>query len=110
MIGGEAAEHHTGNADPVRDTALPHFATPVTVVRDDAEALVVWVQTLDDKDALIASAPDVCFTTAHYDGHASVLVRLATVGLDELVELLTDAWRTRASPRGFRSRRAARAA
>ncbi len=34
-----------GTGEPVVDTSLPHFATPVTVVRDDAEALVVWLRT-----------------------------------------------------------------
>ncbi|MEO8329122.1 MAG: DUF402 domain-containing protein [Candidatus Nanopelagicales bacterium] len=34
-----------GSGDPVLDTSLPHFATPVTVVRDDAEGLVVWLRT-----------------------------------------------------------------
>jgi uncharacterized protein DUF402 len=34
-----------GTGEPVADTARPHFATPVTVVRDDAEGLVVWVRT-----------------------------------------------------------------
>ncbi len=34
-----------GTGEPVLDTTLPHFATPVTVVRDDAKGLVVWVRT-----------------------------------------------------------------
>jgi hypothetical protein len=34
-----------GTGEPVLDTGLPHFATPVTVVRDDADGLVVWVRT-----------------------------------------------------------------
>ncbi|MGA9346032.1 MAG: DUF402 domain-containing protein [Nocardioidaceae bacterium] len=34
-----------GTGDPVVDPSLPHFAAPVTVVRDDAEALVVWLRT-----------------------------------------------------------------
>jgi Protein of unknown function (DUF402) len=32
-----------GTGAPVPDVARPHFANPVTVVRDDAEALVVWL-------------------------------------------------------------------
>jgi len=34
-----------GTGEPVLDTSLPHFAVPVSVVRDDAEALVVWLRT-----------------------------------------------------------------
>lgn len=32
-----------GTGAPVVDVSAPHFAQPVTVVRDDAEALVVWL-------------------------------------------------------------------
>jgi predicted RNA-binding protein associated with RNAse of E/G family len=34
-----------GTGEPVVDTSRPHFAEPVTVVRDDADALVVWLRT-----------------------------------------------------------------
>ena len=51
-------------------------------VRDDPEALVVWVQSEEDKHALIASAPDRFFTTEHYDGSPIVLVNLQTIDLD----------------------------
>lgn len=34
-----------GTGSPVTDTSGPHFAQPVTVVRDDHEALVVWPPT-----------------------------------------------------------------
>lgn len=32
-----------GTGATVVDTSVPHFAQPVTVVRDDADALVVWL-------------------------------------------------------------------
>ncbi|HXH80472.1 DUF402 domain-containing protein [Nocardioides sp.] len=32
-----------GTGAPVADLAVPHFAQPVTVVRDDADALVAWL-------------------------------------------------------------------
>lgn len=32
-----------GTGDPVDDPTEPHFATPVTVVRDDTDGLVVWL-------------------------------------------------------------------
>ena len=34
-----------GTGATVVDTSMPHFAQPVTVVRDNAEALVVWLPT-----------------------------------------------------------------
>lgn len=33
-----------GTGATVVDTSVPHFANPVTVVRDDAEGLVVWLR------------------------------------------------------------------
>ena len=68
-------------------------------LRDEGATLVVPVVDLEDKEALLRSDPDVFFTIPHYDGHASVLVRLEAVERDELAELLTDAWRTRAPKR-----------
>ncbi|MEO5898519.1 MAG: MmcQ/YjbR family DNA-binding protein [Ilumatobacteraceae bacterium] len=68
-------------------------------IREEGDVLVLWMASLEDKEALLAADPDVFFTTPHYDGHASVLVRLTTVAPDELEELLADAWRVRASKR-----------
>ncbi|CAN5523681.1 MmcQ/YjbR family DNA-binding protein [soil metagenome] len=69
-------------------------------IRSEAEgALVVFVADLDEKDALIASDPDKFFTTPHYDGHATVLVHLDAVDVDELAELITDSWLVKAPKR-----------
>jgi len=69
-------------------------------LRTDAEGgLVVFVEDLGEKEALLASDPDVFFTTPHYDGHASVLVDLDAVDLGLLRELITDSWRNRAPKR-----------
>jgi hypothetical protein len=68
-------------------------------LRDDGESVVVWVADEGEKHALVQAEPDKFFTTPHYDGHASVLVRWAVVNNDELTELLTDAWRLRAPRR-----------
>jgi hypothetical protein len=65
-------------------------------VRDDPEALVVWVESEEEKLALIDAEPDVFFTTPHYDGHAIVLVRLEAVAPDEMAELVTESFRLRA--------------
>lgn len=51
------------------------------------------------KAALVADDPDVFFTIPHFDGYAAVLVRLGRVALDELDELIEDAWRLRAPKR-----------
>jgi hypothetical protein len=66
-------------------------------IRDEAEGgLVVFVPDLEDKAALLASDSTKFFTTPHYDGHASVLVNLSAVDVDELRELIVDSWRVRA--------------
>lgn len=67
-----------------------------TWIRDDPEALVVWVESVEEKDALIASEPDKFFTTAHYDDHPIVLVQLDAVDMEEANELITESWRLRA--------------
>jgi hypothetical protein len=65
-------------------------------IREDPEALVVHVDSLDEKETLLASDPGTFFTTPHYDGYAAVLVRLEAVDVDEATELITDSWRLRA--------------
>ena len=71
-----------------------------TWIREDPEALVVWVDSEEEKLALVASEPNRFFTTSHYDGHPIVLVRLEAVDLAEARELVTESWRLRA-PRGL---------
>jgi hypothetical protein len=67
-----------------------------TWIRDDPEALVVWVEWEEEKQALVESEPDRFFTTPHYDGHPVVLVRLDAVDVAEARELVTESWRLRA--------------
>ncbi len=69
-------------------------------IRAEAEGgLVVFTESLEEKEVLLASDPEVFFTTPHYDGHASVLVHLDAIGLDELTEVITDSWLVRAPAR-----------
>jgi hypothetical protein len=65
-------------------------------IRDEPEALVVWVESIEDKEAMVASEPRKFFTTPHYDGYAIVLVQLGRVNIGEATELITDSWRLRA--------------
>lgn len=65
-------------------------------IRDDPEALVVPVESLEEKEAMLASEPEKFFTTPHYDGYATVLVNLRTVDVEEATELIADAWRMKA--------------
>lgn len=65
-------------------------------LREDPEALVVWVESEDEKRALIESDPERLFTTGHYEGSPIVLVRPNEVDADEARELVTESWRLRA--------------
>ena len=67
-----------------------------TWIRDKPEALVVWVESLDDKEILIATEPRIFFTTPHYDGYPMVLVRLEAIDGKRAKELITESWRLRA--------------
>lgn len=68
-------------------------------VRSEAEGAVVLMCDLAEKEALVASGDPAFFTTEHYDGHGSILVRLDLVDDDELAELVIDAWRITAPVR-----------
>jgi hypothetical protein len=63
------------------------------------DILAVRVTDEGEKRALIAEDPGKFFTTDHYNGYPAVLVRLPAIDAEELTELLTDAWRTRAPRR-----------
>ena len=58
----------------------------------DGDILGARVADEGVKFALIADDPAVYFTTPHFDGYPSVLVRPAEIGVPELTELVTEAW------------------
>jgi hypothetical protein len=65
----------------------------------DGPVLGARVEHLGAKEALLADRPDVYFTTPHFDGHPSVLVRLDAIDVEELRELVVEAWLARAPKR-----------
>ena len=67
-----------------------------------ADVIVIWVADEADKEALLQQPGSPYFTTPHFDGHLSVLVRagrLGEVDVEEITELVQDAWLSRASNR-----------
>ena len=62
------------------------------------DVVVLRVEDLGEKAALIASVPGV-FTEPHYDGYKAVLVRLPDVAPDALAEMVVDSWRAVAPKR-----------
>jgi hypothetical protein len=66
------------------------------------DVIVFWVPSEEDKQALVQDDTSPFFTTAHFDGHLSVLLRASRISeltRDELAEVVRDAWLSRASAR-----------
>ena len=79
----------------------PDAVDPATGERYD-DVIVFWVPSEADKQALVRDPRSPCFTTPHFDGHLSVLVRASRLGeltRQEVAELVQDAWLSRASRR-----------
>ena len=102
---------HGGSGNPVYQVggkSFVFFRTP----RPDAvdpetgerwpDVIVLWVPDEEDKLALVQDPGTPFFTTPHFDGHPSVLVRasrLHEISRAELAEVVQDAWLSRASAR-----------
>jgi hypothetical protein len=66
------------------------------------DVLMFRVADLDLKTHLLATRPDVYFTTPHFDGYPAVLTRIAwldRLSRDDLDDLVVEAWLTRAQKR-----------
>ena len=65
----------------------------------EGQILGLRVAELADKHGLIGSNPAVFFTNPHYERYPAVLAVLEKIELDQLEEVLTDAWLCRAPKR-----------
>jgi hypothetical protein len=65
----------------------------------DGPLLGARTEHVGAKEALLADDPAVYFTTPHFDGYPAILVRLERIALDELDELIVEAWLARAPKR-----------
>lgn len=77
----------------------PDAFDPETGERYD-DVIVFWVPSEEDKLALVQDPTMPFFTTPHFNGHLSVLVRASRLGeldLKTLNEVIEDAWLSRAS-------------
>jgi hypothetical protein len=57
------------------------------------------VEHVGAKEALLADDPEVFFTTPHFDGYAAILVRLERIAIEDLREVVVEAWLSRAPTR-----------
>ena len=79
----------------------PDAADPETGERY-RDVIVFWVPSEEDKLALVQDERTPFFTTPHFNGHLSVLLRagrIAELTRQELTEVIQDAWLSRASRR-----------
>lgn len=82
-------------------TPRPDAVDPRTGERYD-DVIVFWVGSEAEKEALVQDPGSPFFTTPHFNGHLSVLLRGSRVGeltRQELAEVVQDAWLCRASKR-----------
>jgi hypothetical protein len=82
-------------------TARPDAVDPETGEKYD-DVIMIWTESEDEKLALVADESTPFFSTPHFDGHPSVLVRASRIGelgKQELTEIIQDAWLSRASTR-----------
>ena len=66
------------------------------------DVIVCWVDSEDEKEAILADTSLPFFTTPHFRGHPSVLLRgsrVAELSRDELAGFVERAWLSRAGPR-----------
>ena len=71
------------------------------------DVIVFWVDSELEKEAILADATLPFFTTPHFDGHPSVLLRgsrVAELSRDELAGFVEAAWLSRAGPRAVARR------
>ena len=79
-------------------SSRPDALDPDTGERLD-DVLVFWVEDLEMKDMLVGDSRGIYFTTPHWDGYRTVLVRicdLKRLGRAELRDLVEEAWVVRA--------------
>ena len=68
------------------------------------DVIVFWVDSELEKEAILADTSLPFFTTSHFDGHPSVLLRASRIGemsRDELAGFVEGAWLSRAGPRAI---------
>jgi hypothetical protein len=106
----ETVEGHRGGASwrTPNGSFVWERGPSVTDLRDLAQAAHEWpsgevaglrTDGLEAKEELMAAYPAEFFSIPHFDGYPAVLVRLESIDLGLLREVITDAWLLRAPKR-----------
>jgi hypothetical protein len=80
---------------PLRNTDLKALGDSAP----DGAILGARVEHLVAKEALLADESGLFFTTPHFDGYPAVLVKLDETSLEDLEEIIVEAWLCRAPPK-----------
>ena len=99
--GGQGVYQVSGRSFVFFRSARPDAVDPETGERYD-DVIVFWVASDEEKQALVLDESTPFFTTPHFNGHPSVLLRGSRIGeldRDELAETVYDAWLARAGKR-----------
>ena len=67
-------------------------------LKEDGETIVVFIDMIE-REILMGAKPETFFITDHYRNWPAMLVRLATVEVAELSDLLEESWRRGAPKR-----------
>lgn len=87
LPGVEESTSYGGTAFKVRGKM---FACQAVNKSAEPNSLMVRL-AVEERDALLATAPETYYLTDHYRGYPCVLVRLSHIGRDALRDLLEDA-------------------
>lgn len=102
-------EEHGPKSNPVYQVgrkSFVFFRTPRPDAYDPdtgqrySDVIMFWVPSESDKQALVQDQESPFFTTPHFDGHPSVLLRgsrIAELTHQELTEVIQEAWLSQAS-------------
>ncbi|MFI5489786.1 MmcQ/YjbR family DNA-binding protein [Micromonospora echinaurantiaca] len=98
----ETSEHPSYNGAPAWRVRKKSFVFDRPLRKADREALGpaapdgpvlgAYVPDVGAKEALLADDPAVYFTTPHFDGYPVILARLDQLDVEELTELVVEAW------------------
>ncbi len=104
VVHGRLATPPTSSGgNPSCSSVTPGPAPPIPARGERYPGVIVfWVPSESDKQALVQDQASPFFTTSDFGGHPSVLVRASRIGeltLQELTEVVQDAWLSQASPR-----------
>ena len=103
--GGRGVYQVSGRSFLFLRNARPDAIDPDTGERLD-DVIVFWVADEVEKQAVLADDSLPFFTTPHFDGHPSVLLResrIRELDREQLAEFVYDAWLARASKRAAKA-------